>query len=1152
MKMPMNRTSFVISRGCYALMLFLLGWTSAGRILDSFTDPQKTGWTEFTFQPGLGSFTEANGHLTIDVPGVNTPVFAATTKTSESFVLQPGRTLEFHVDLVSGNDPAAVAVLGWFPAAQSVSSLSGYGLAVSSDRIVVSKGLNKYFYDGDPPAKAQNVELVLSLTQTATNVVTIQTRILDKDSNGAVLFDKTFVDTDAADVLARGTDDPKAPWTGSGHVSLLNYADQPKSGSLPMYEVVYSRLQVFVLDSAVLDDFSAATRSGWTDFTFQPGLGTFTQSKGQLVIDVPGVGQPLFAETTRTTPTLTVTDGERIELRVDLVSGNDPDAVGVLAWFPEPLNVSTLSGYGLAVSSDRIVVSKGLNKYFYDGAAPTNSSNIQLSLSLTGSGTSVIIEPKILDKNNNNAVIFYQKFVDTTGADVLARGTDSPAVPWTGTGHFALMNYADEPSGATLTYEVIFANAQISAPPAAGNVPAVIANIQPLSYTNYVPASAGISFTVTDDKPLVDNQITLQLNGQTVSNTNGLAISGSGTNRTVAFNGLQANQNYVVSLRVVDSDGVLTSSPLYFDTFTANDLVIEAEDYNFSSGQYFSNPVPVPEGSVGLPNSYSGETGMQGIDYQTARTDFSNAPYRPGDNVRMDHTQDVVRQKFTAAGGTMGSVYDYALIDIAANDWFNYTRNFPAGSYNIYLREALFNGAQAKADLALVTSDPSQPNQTTKSLGSFLALNSGLQYPNVPLTDGLGQNKIVVKLSGVQTLRLTQATSDPSGGAILQNYFILVPVADTGVQRAAVTSVSPAAGADIQTATPTLSVTIQNRDTTVQTNSILLTLNGATLPSTITANTNGATVTAAISPLPASGATNTARITFNDSQSVSITNEWSFVISYASVDPVNRQAGAGQDRGFKVRVVQAPQGSNLANSLIRAEDQLAANSTIPKFVDTNYVADVVNYDQNEGATHDFGPSQMVPGLDPASNGTDDYAMEVEGYLDLLAGVLRFGVISDDGYKVVAGPSLSSTDPSLAFHNGGPANETFDFLVPQAGLYPFRMVWYNRGGAGYAEWFSVDPATGNRTLINDPNSANAIKAYRTLLAPTLVLQSVAQLGTAFADETSATVDTAAKTVTFARPTGTRFYRLRSSTTASLKILSIAVSGNNVVLSYGPAQ
>ena len=45
------------------------------------------------------------------------------------------------------------------------------------------------------------------------------------------------------------------------------------------------------------------------------------------------------------------------------------------------------------------------------------------------------------------------------------------------------------------------------------------------------------------------------------------------------------------------------------------------------------------------------------------------------------------------------------------------------------------------------------------------------------------------------------------------------------------------------------------------------------------------------------------------------------------------------------------------------------------------------------------------------------------------------------------------------------------MVTAGGFYPFRFMWYERGGSGYGEWYSVDATTGDRTLVNDPAEVN---------------------------------------------------------------------------------
>jgi hypothetical protein len=260
--------------------------------------------------------------------------------------------------------------------------------------------------------------------------------------------------------------------------------------------------------------------------------------------------------------------------------------------------------------------------------------------------------------------------------------------------------------------------------------------------------------------------------------------------------------------------------------------------------------------------------------------------------------------------------------------------------------------------------------------------------------------------------------------------------------------------------------------------------------------------------------------------------------------------------GFKVRVVQAPLGTEgLENSLGRAEDQLAPDSKVPQYYSTNVVAPVINFSQAgpDSADGYFGEDALIPGLEPDINGTDDIAMEVLAYLELAAGTHRFGVRCDDGYKIVSGASLTdNTTPALAFHNGGPADETFDFVVQQGGFYPFRMVWYERGGGAHVEWFSVDPSTGERTLINDPASSDAIKAYVSVAAPQVRVESKARITDAFAAEASAVVDTNARTVTVPMSGAVRFYRIvyagASSPSGGVRLSGVRLAGQNLVFSY----
>jgi hypothetical protein len=1130
------------------LASFLFCASVSARVLDDFNDNTKTSWQDFAFPVGVtySSVVEQDGQLKFALQPVGQSIFAASTKTSETFDLKEGRTIEFRVDLVSGNGPDSFAVLAFIPTTSSVSSLAGYGFAKSTTDILVTKALDEYFYNENPstPIKNDNVTLSLSLTVKNGNVI-INSRVLDKDAGNAVLFDKTFVDTPAADVLEDGNDSG-APYLGSGNFVLMCYEDTGTTQE--SYEVAFDNAQTFVTDTTVLDDFNDNTKTDWQDFEFPVGVNyaDISEQDGQFKFVLQPVGQPIFAASTKTSRTFDLVEGERVEFRVDLVSGNGSDAFAVLAFIPTSSSVQSLAGYGFTKSTTDILVSKALDEYFYNEnpAEPIKNDNITMVLGLTVIGGSVYIDAKVLDKDANNAVIFEKTFVDTPQADVLEDGIDK-GPPYLGSGNFVLLCYEDD--GKTqASYEVTFDNAEVSAAPVAANTAPIISDLSPASSSIFLPSSTTLSFKVTDDKPLSNTNIVLKLNGTSV--TNGLSITGTGNSRTVSYSGLTNDITYTADIQVTDSEGLSSQATSYFDTFTTNNFIVEVEDYNFGGGQFIDDPEPIAENGGPQPTGYANQAGLAGIDFSDTRTDFKDVPYRPDDNVRMQHTLDFPRDKFVQAGGAAAFVYDYDVSDISAGEWLNYTRNFEAGSYQVYLREALRNAPQAQSALEEVTSDPSQPDQTTAPLGTFLAQGSGFQFRNVPLTDALG-NPVVLNLSGETTLRLSQVTGEPSDGAIYQNYLIFVPVEDIGTRRPAVANVSPVGGSTVETVAPAVTANIVNRDTSVAPGSVKLYVNGSLVIPLTTNTASGLSLGYTLTNLPPSGSSVTARLEFADTENVKQTNQWTFTITYKSLDSANRAAGSGLSPGFNVHLVQAPSDNGLLdNSLSRAEDQLAPNSVIPRVIDTNTFAQVVNFNQFDGDAGIIPGDQIVPGLEPDVNGDDNFAVEIEAYLDLSAGTHRFGVNTDDGFKISSGASLNDKSVTpLDFHSGGPANQTFDFFVPEAGLYPFRMVWYERSGGASAEWYSIDPGTGTTNLINDPSVPNAVKAYTAVSAPAITLQSASVVNGLYAAETSATFDTGAGTITIPiGTTGSRFYRLSAG--AAQKITAARVSGGKLVLNY----
>jgi hypothetical protein len=322
----------------------------------------------------------------------------------------------------------------------------------------------------------------------------------------------------------------------------------------------------------------------------------------------------------------------------------------------------------------------------------------------------------------------------------------------------------------------------------------------------------------------------------------------------------------------------------------------------------------------------------------------------------------------------------------------------------------------------------------------------------------------------------------------------------------------------------------------------------------VSSTADGASVKLALTTLPPSGVAQHAKLTFKDNLGVDITSEWTFSLRYASLDPAWR-VKPGTERGMRVRLVQAPQGSGLEDSLTRAEVQLAPNSTIAKTIDATETFQVINFNKRAPSDEGIFPGDLLPpGLDPENNGDQDFAMEAFTYVELKAGVVRFGIRSDDGFKIASGadPVTAGTLP-LNFESGNTADRTFDVVVREDGVYPFRNVFYERAGASYFEWYVVDSKTGDRILVNDPDNAAAPKAYTTATAIASVkLLGASSVSGTYAAVNGATIEQVATSnvpgrITAPIPADNQFYRLEVSS-PTVRITKVSIENGKLVLAY----
>jgi hypothetical protein len=274
------------------------------------------------------------------------------------------------------------------------------------------------------------------------------------------------------------------------------------------------------------------------------------------------------------------------------------------------------------------------------------------------------------------------------------------------------------------------------------------------------------------------------LNGINVSSQ--LAFTGSATNWQVSLPLSQGS--YTGTITATDAAGHSHSFSDTFDTFSQNNFMIEAEDFDFNGGQFITNPIPTgayvgaayPPYAYSAANSYfyypagdPANAAIVGVDLTTVNTNAGETfIYRPAESAGTQVATDFLRQKFYVTNGVTVTIFDdFNLGWWDPGQWVNYTCTFPTNTYNVYGRLAS-GGAYSGLSLSLVTNGVGTPTQTTKLLGTFSDPNaSGWQaWDWVPLLNGNGQ-LAVVSLGGTNTLQANNTTAVD----INANFYMLVP-----------------------------------------------------------------------------------------------------------------------------------------------------------------------------------------------------------------------------------------------------------------------------------------------------------------------------------------------------------------------------------------
>lgn len=291
-----------------------------------------------------------------------------------------------------------------------------------------------------------------------------------------------------------------------------------------------------------------------------------------------------------------------------------------------------------------------------------------------------------------------------------------------------------------------------------------------------------IAAVIKDGSVRVDQaSITMSVNGQNVTPT----VSRSGDETRVAYTpaaALPEGSKVVVTISFKDSAGATRTESWSFNTeitvksFPAGTLFIEAEDADYGKGQYVKNK------KIGMDGAYPGGAyaGLgtaddRGIDWFT--NDNAGQAYRPDTGIAAGKENGSAG----AARGTFDVQTWWTLGWNDANEWYNYTRDFPTPEkdYRVY-GNVSSGGAPINIRLDRIVSGRGLPDaqQVKQTLGFFRPGRATAGWDNLeifPLTDASG-NPITVKLGGTVTLRTTILAGSNSD----QDYFAFVPSAPVG------------------------------------------------------------------------------------------------------------------------------------------------------------------------------------------------------------------------------------------------------------------------------------------------------------------------------------------------------------------------------------
>jgi DNA-binding protein Fis len=446
-----------------------------------------------------------------------------------------------------------------------------------------------------------------------------------------------------------------------------------------------------------------------------------------------------------------------------------------------------------------------------------------------------------------------------------------------------------------------------------------------------------------------------------------------------------------------------------------------------------------------------------------------------GDSVQLmiasaDRTAQVALYNY-ALGGVEGALLDTVILHEAG----------PGGTTAVVVRDGLNKKTFYEIRLPAASLGLTPPLMVGTQFGLGMAINDGDQAtPGQRGWGGLGAHSIVFGKTPSETALITLGTAS-SGSAV---FFLsaINPGINTFTFRAS------DLGASI-----------------VAPSTAILKIDGQTVALVASPKVLDATDFSYVRATPFAPGTHTYSIEIKDSLNQVVTDSGTFIAASVPIMTAG-QRGTAIDTtkpGFIWSVFQNEalhvDPLTAAEYLDQAEQVLAGEiADMPNLADPNAIGialevgvtagplvkfeipTVLNVNQfADGAagSADFSPDDQMPGV-PGANGLDDgIDAEILTFVELPAGVVTLGITCDDLFRAYAGYLNSPADVSVIGADLGLQNRTtiMKLFVAEAGIYPIRIVYQERTGGAYIEFFSVK-ADGTKVLVNDIANGG-LKAYR---------------------------------------------------------------------------